>query len=165
MRFLFSFAGGSGHFLPMTVFAKALAHKGHEVRNACQEGMVASVEAAGWHAEPTGGASLISPADRRPLIAVDRDRDEGAISKAFAGKIARERAQRLGELMGRWCPDTVVRDDVDFGAAITAEVAGLPHASIVVIAAGRLTRPEVIEGPLSSLPAGLGFGSASTKAK
>jgi UDP:flavonoid glycosyltransferase YjiC (YdhE family) len=43
MRFLFSFTGGTGHFVPTTVFARALVRRGHEVLYSCQEGMVASV--------------------------------------------------------------------------------------------------------------------------
>ena len=52
----------------------------------------------------------------------------------FAGSAANERTQRLGTLIETWRPDLVVRDEVDFGAALAAELAGLPHAAIVVIA-------------------------------
>ncbi len=65
MRFLFSFSEGTGHFLPTVVFARALARRGHDIRYACQDSMVTAVEAAGFCAEPTGGASLLNRAVRR----------------------------------------------------------------------------------------------------
>lgn len=157
VRVLFSFAGGMGHFLPTVVFARSLARRGHEVRYACQEGMVAIVEAAGWPAESTVGASLLDRAARRPLAPVDRAAEERVMAGFFAGKVARARAARVGELIGRWEPDLVVRDEVDFGAALAAEAAGLPHAAVAVIAAGRLTRPEVIELPLGEVRDELGL--------
>lgn len=152
MRFLFSFTGGSGHFLPSTVFARNLAHRGHEIRYTCQEAMVDAVTEAGWPVEPSGGASLLDPETaRRPLVPVAREAEERAMSRFFAGKAARERANRLVDVIGKWGPQLLVRDEVDFGAAIAAEALGVPHAAIVVIAAGRLTRPEVTEGPLADL--------------
>lgn len=157
VRVLFSFAGGVGHFLPTVAFARALARRGHEVRYACQEGMVALVEATGWPAEPTGGASLLDRAARRPLAPVDRAAEERVMACFFAGKVAKARAAQLGELIGRWKPDLVVRDEVDFGAALAAEAAGLPHAAVAVIAAGRLTRPEVIERSLTAARTELGL--------
>ncbi len=162
MRFLFSFTGGAGHFLPTVVFARALARRGHDIRYACQDSMVTTVEAAGFCAEPTGGASLLNRAVRRPLAPVDRDAEERAMARVFAGKAARERRHRLTGLIERWRPDLVVRDEVDFGAALAADVARLPHAVIVVIAAGRLTRAAVIEAPLAALRAELGLNPADT---
>ena len=40
VRALFTFAGGSGHFLPTVPYAQILRERGHEVMYACQEGMV-----------------------------------------------------------------------------------------------------------------------------
>ena len=160
VRFLFSFTGGTGHFVPTEVFARALSRRGHEVLYCCQEGMVATVAAAGWRAEPAGGASLLHESARRPLAPVDREREERVMRDFFAGKAARDRARRLSGVIDRWRPDMVIRDEVDFGAAIAAEVAGLPHAAVVVIAAGRLVRPDVIEQALAALRSELGLGPA-----
>jgi UDP:flavonoid glycosyltransferase YjiC (YdhE family) len=157
MRILFTFTGGVGHFLPTTVFARALVRQGHEIRYGCQESMVAKVEAAGWWASPTGGTSLLATEARRPLAPIDRVAEEQTMGGFFAGKAARERARRLGGLIETWRPQMVIRDEVDFGAALAADVAGLPHAAIVVIAAGRLTRPEIIEAPLAGLRTELGL--------
>ena len=113
--------------------------------------------AAGWRAEPTGGASLLDESARRPLAPVDREAEERVMRNFFAGKVARERARRLKRLIDTWRPDMVVRDEVDFGAAIAAEAAGLPHAAVVVIAAGRLTRPELTEETLAAVRSELGL--------
>jgi UDP:flavonoid glycosyltransferase YjiC (YdhE family) len=151
VRFMFSFAGGTGHFIPTAVFAGALARRGHEILYCCQEGMVATVTAAGWRVEATGGATLLDETTRRPLMPVDGEAEEHVMRSAFAGRLARERAHRLGEAIDKWQPDMVVRDEADFGAAIAAEAAGLPHAAVVVIAAGRMARPQVIEPALAEL--------------
>ena len=47
MRILFTFAGGTGHFLPLVPVARAAERAGHVVAFAGQEGMVATVEAEG----------------------------------------------------------------------------------------------------------------------
>ncbi len=159
MRFLFSFTGGSGHFLPTEVFARALAHRGHHIRYTCQEAMVGTVSAAGWEVEPSGGASLLEPAARRALAPVDREGEERAMRDFFAGRTARERAHRLVELIEVHQPDLVVRDEVDFGAAIAADAVGVPHAAVAVIAAGRLTRPAVTETAVAALRSELGLSA------
>ncbi len=157
MRFLFTFAGGSGHFLPTTPLARALRERGHEVLYACQDAMVPAVASAGWAAVATGGATLLPPAARRALAPVDRLAEEQAIRTSFAGSIARERARRLRELAGDWRPDLIVRDEVDFAGAVAAEAHGIPHAAVVVIAAGGFLRPDVVGEPLAALRAEYGL--------
>ena len=74
MRILFTFAGGTGHFLPLAPVALAAERAGHVVAFAGQEGMVATVEAAGFTAFASGGASLLSSEERLPLLALDTER-------------------------------------------------------------------------------------------
>ncbi len=157
MRFLFSFAGGSGHFFPTQIFARVLARRGHDVLYTCQEGMVATVAGAGWRVEPSGGASLLSPDARRPLVPPDRQAEERAVRNFFAGRGARERAYRLVDLLEAWRPDLVVRDEMDFGAAVAADAVGLPHAAVVVIAAGGFGREDIVGKPLAALRSELGL--------
>jgi UDP:flavonoid glycosyltransferase YjiC (YdhE family) len=157
MRFLFSFAGGSGHFFPTEVFARVLAGRGHDIRYTCQEAMAATVAAAGWRVAPSGGASLLSSDARRPLVPADRQAEERAVRNFFAGRGARERAHRVVDVLERWRPDLVVRDEMDFGAAVAADVLGLPHAAVAVIAAGGLAREDVIGEPLSALRSEFGL--------
>ena len=112
--------------------------------------MLSTVEAEGFPAIGSGGHTLTDPSLRGPLLPVDRGHEERVIRDVFAGIVARERAARLLEVYGRWRPDVVVRDEVDFGAAVAAERLGIPHASIVVLAAGGLIRPDLVGEPLDA---------------
>jgi hypothetical protein len=120
--------------------------------------MVASVEAAGFATFDSGGTTLLHPGDRRPLVPVDRAREERVIRASFAGSVARERAARLRELAAHWRPDAMVRDEMDFGAAVAAESLGIPHAAVIVLAAGGMVRPDLIAGPLTALRTEYGLG-------
>lgn len=153
MRVLFSFAGGSGHFLPLVPVARAVRAAGHAVAFAGQPAMVPAVEAAGFAAFATGGATLRSSPERTPLLPFDAEREDRAVRDGFAGRVARDRAAALLDLCGRWRPDLLVCDEMDFGAMVAAERLGLPHASVLVIAAGALVRPELVAAPLNSLRA------------
>ncbi|HWU08625.1 MAG TPA: hypothetical protein VN520_19975, partial [Streptomyces sp.] len=66
MRVLVTFAGGTGHFLPTLPYARQLRARSHEVRYACQQAMLAVVQAAGFPAVDTGGATLLPPDEQRP---------------------------------------------------------------------------------------------------
>ena len=47
-----------------------------------------------------------------------------------------------------WRPDLVVREETDFGSAMAAELEGVPCATLVILAAGTLARPELVSpGP------------------
>jgi UDP:flavonoid glycosyltransferase YjiC (YdhE family) len=157
VRILFTFSGGSGHFFPTTPFARALQDRGHEVMYACQEAMVTTVVSAGWAAVATGGRTLLAPTERRALAPLDRLAEERVMRMSFAGSVARERARRLHEFGSKWQPDMIVRDEVDFAGAVAAETLGIPHAAVVVIAAGGLLRPEVVGEPLAALRAEWGL--------
>lgn len=153
MRILFTFTGGSGHFLPALPIARAAAARGHAVLFSGQEAMLGAVRAAGFSFLPSGGPTLADPAARGPLGPVDRIHEEQAIRDTFAGRTARDRTARLLDVAARWRPEVIVRDEVDFGAAVAAERLGLPHAAIVVLAAGGLIRPDLIADSLDLLRA------------
>lgn len=164
VRALFTFAGGSGHFLPTVPYAQILRERGHEVMYACQEGMVPAVVSAGWPVVASGGNTLLDPRDRRPLVAVDRVAEESAIRRSFAQRIAHERASRLLAIAEEWRPDLIVRDEADFAGAIAGEVLNLPHAAVVVIAAGGFLRSGVVGEPLAALRAEHGLDPAGAMA-
>lgn len=151
VRALFTFTGGSGHFLPTVPFSQVLRERGHEIMYAGQEGMVPAVVSAGWAAVASGGNTLLDPQARRPLATLDRVAEESAIRRSFARKIARERTDRLLEIAAKWRPDLIVRYEIDFAGAIAADVLGLPHAAVVVIAAGGFLRADIVEEPLAAL--------------
>lgn len=153
MRVLFSFAGGHGHFQPLMPLARAVRAAGHEVAFAGQPAMTAAVEGAGFAAFATGGETLRTEPVRTPLLAFDPAREDRAVRDGFAGKVARARAAALLELCGRWRPELLVCDELDFGAMVAAERLRLPHASVLVIAAGALVRSDLVRAPLQALRA------------
>lgn len=153
MRLLFTFTGGSGHFRPAIPIAHGAMARGHTVAFSAQEAMLSTIEHAGFTAMGSGGRTLADPSLRGPLLPVDRGHEERVIREVFAGRTASERAARLLDVYDSWQPDVIVRDEVDFGAAVAADRLGLPHASIIVVAAGGLIRADLVAEPLNALRA------------
>jgi UDP:flavonoid glycosyltransferase YjiC (YdhE family) len=157
VRFLFTFAGGSGHFEPLVPIARAAQEAGHTVAFAGQSAMVPAIEAAGFTAFTTGGATLMSTPERLPLLKLDPEREDRDLREGFAGRFARERANTILALCAAWQPDLLVSDEIDFGAMVAAEQLELPHATVLVIAAGSFVRKEVVGEALNELRAEQGL--------
>jgi UDP:flavonoid glycosyltransferase YjiC (YdhE family) len=153
MRVLVTFAGGTGHFLPTLPYARQLRARGHEVRYACQQAMLAVVQAAGFSAVDTGGATLLPPDERRPLAPVDRTHEQRVVADFFIARVGTERAARTSALIAQWRPDLVLRDEMDVGAGVAAEAAGIPSADVIVIAAGGFLDAERLRPPMEQLRA------------
>jgi UDP:flavonoid glycosyltransferase YjiC (YdhE family) len=153
VRFLFTFAGGAGHFLPLLPLARGLASKGHVVGFGAQAAMMAAIERAGFEAFDTGGPTIRDAAVRGPLLRLDMEREYRVVRDAYAGRIARERASAIFELARSWKPDLLVCDEMDFGCPVAAERLSLPHATVLVIASGMLARRDLIAFPLNRLRA------------
>ena len=148
MRVLFSFAGGEGHLQPLLPLARAAAAAGHEVLLAGAASLAPVAEAAGLLFAAT-------PPDvvprRTPLRALDFERELQVVGERFAGSIARERTRALLELCSPRAPEVLVRDELDFGAAVAAERLAIPAANVIVAPAGRFVRPEIVSKPLARL--------------
>lgn len=157
MRILFSFAGGNGHFQPLIPVARAAQSAGHTVAIAGQAGMIPVIEASGFDAIPIGGNTLLDAPQRLPLLKLDPAREDRSLREGFATKIARQHASAILSLSGSWEPDVLVCDEVDFGTIISAEVLGIPYATVLVIASGSFIRKEVIAEPLSVIRADHGL--------
>jgi UDP:flavonoid glycosyltransferase YjiC (YdhE family) len=158
VRILFTFAGGTGHFLPLVTIARAARRAGHVVAFAGQDAMVPAIERAGFTAFASGGATLREPTGRRaPLEAVDREREARAVGVTFAGRVARERAAAVLALCSEWRPDVVVRDEIDFGATVAAEAACVPCATVLCIASDAFVTSELVHEPLAELRAAHGL--------
>ncbi|MFF4592478.1 glycosyltransferase [Amycolatopsis sp. NPDC001319] len=153
MRFLFTFVGGRGHFDPMAPVARAAAARGHTVAVAGAGSHVPPIERAGFTALATSAPRAQTASTREPLPPVDPARDDWEIQELFARRAGRERAGKLLEIIRDWRPDVVIRDEVDFGAAIAAEQLGVPCVNALVLAAGTLLRKELVAEPLHELRA------------
>jgi UDP:flavonoid glycosyltransferase YjiC (YdhE family) len=157
MRIMFAFTGGSGHLRPLLPFARA-AQAGHTVAVAGTGGMYEEIIAAGFAALPTSEPRHPRPsAGPGPLTAPDPQGEERTMREAFAGRGARNHARAVRELARDWKPDVIVRDEVDFGTGIAAQTLGIPCATVIVLLAGGLIRPDVVAEPLDALRAEYGL--------
>ena len=152
MRILFTFAGGSGHLEPLVPIARAAERAGHTVAFAGRPWMISQVEALGFSGFATGSDVGLTPR-RLPLAAVDLERDMRAVADGFVRRIARERAAAVLALCADWKPDLFVCEELDFGPMVVAERLRIPHASVLVIAAGSFVRAHVVVEPLNELRA------------
>jgi UDP:flavonoid glycosyltransferase YjiC (YdhE family) len=160
MRILFTFTGGTGHFHPLVPVAQAARARGHLVAFAGARELAAQVEGAGFLA--LGGYRRTTPegaALRAEILALPTvaEREALTVRKGFAGLAARARAADVLRVCAAWRPALLVRDELDFGACVAAERRGLPHAVVLVLAAGSLLRPELIARPLHDLRAAHGL--------
>lgn len=114
--------------------------------------MVATVEAAGFTVFRLGADGADAP-ERLPLRPLDLDREDQEFRDHFARQGAQARAPLTLELCQQWKPDVVVCDEADFGGMVAAERLGLPHATVIVTAAGSFVRAEVIGEALNELRA------------
>lgn len=153
VRILFPFAGGNGHFEPLVPIARAAEVAGHTVAFAGQPVMIPAIEAAGFTAFATAGATLSATPERLPLLKLDLDREDRALREGFARRLARQRATAILALCAAWQPDLLVCDEIDFGAMVAAERLGLLYATVLVIAAGSFVRKSVVGESLNELRA------------
>jgi hypothetical protein len=152
MRFLFAFVGGNGHFQPLVPIARAVQAAGHIVAFACSHSMANTVEALAFAAIPIGKPGNGKP-ERLPLRPVNMEREEHDLREKFARQAARSRAAGILETCAVWKPDLIICDEVDFGSMIAAERLGIPHVTVLVIAAGSFVRAEIVADALNEVRA------------
>jgi UDP:flavonoid glycosyltransferase YjiC (YdhE family) len=158
VRILFTFIGGSGHFYPLVPIARAAEAAGHTVAVAGSGSMIRTVEDAGFTAFATSEPRPRPQAPQgEPLEPLDRQREDRAMRDGFAGRGARRHATVLPGIVDTWQPDVLVRDEVDFGTAIVAELLGIPCVTVVVLAAGGFLRKDLVAEPLRELRADVGL--------
>jgi MGT family glycosyltransferase len=138
-RFLFCFAGGSGHFHPLAPLAHALEQAGYDVAFAVSPGMRSRVESAGFTVFPLGG--LAADPEYQQVKTQLRNLPSGLDAELFnythifCGIAPRLRTPELVAIAQAWRPDMLIREAGQYSAAITAEHLGLPHAVVAFAAA------------------------------
>ncbi|GAA1274100.1 glycosyltransferase [Saccharothrix xinjiangensis] len=153
MRVLFTFAGGLGHFQPLTPFAAAVAAAGHTVAFAAAPALRRAIEAAGFTALAVGEGNGDEVPERRPLPAPDREREDRDLRDGFVRRGAGRSLPLYLKLFAKWRPHVVVCEEVDFGSMLAAEMLGLRYANAQVIASGAFVRPAVVGPALAELRA------------
>ena len=132
--------------------ARAAAAHGHCVVVTGAPSLRTAVEASGLVFLPSG-TDLGLGSQPLPLRPVDLAAEDAAVRDAFAGRLARLRADALREVLDEVDPDVVVGDELDLGALVAAERRGVPCVRVLVLAAGRLGRPDLVGPPLQALRA------------
>ena len=162
MRILFTCIPHFGHFLPLLPIARAMAEAGHDVAFATPGVLRDSVESAGFRWVRAGVE------DDDPEMAAILARSRGVVgadltrimqAEVFAGIRPRRLVPDLLALSETRPPDLIVHDSQEFGGVIAAEVLQIPHAKVLVNAAGVTSPPLVAmrEGPLQRLRAAYGL--------
>lgn len=164
MRVLFSFVGGTGHAEPMVPIAHVLRDAGHTVAFVGHPRYLPALEARGFLSFEVDGQLATgmrhlegAPLERRPLLEPNQLDEDRVLRRHYATEVPRRRVGRYLELYDTWAPDLVIRDEVDFAAAVLTDELDIPHAVVLVLAAGSFIRPEVVAGPLDQLRAERGL--------
>jgi len=155
VRILFTFVGGEGHLDPLVPIARAASAAGHEVAVAGGHGMVPRIEEAGLAAFALGARGV--PPERRPLLRPDIEREERDLRERLIRSGGEARAPATLALLEEWRPDVVVCDETDWGGRVAAERAGIPLATVHVLASRSFVRPEVVAEPLGELRGAFGL--------
>ena len=158
MRILFTFTGGSGHLLPLVAVARAAQTRGHDVAVAGSGSMASLIEAHGFTWFPTSepGARPRSSTGEK-VEPIDLERENETMRVGFAGRGARRHVEMMPRIIREFEPHVLVRDEVDFGTAIVAELLDIPCASVLVLAAGSFPAKSVIVEPLNELRSEVGL--------
>lgn len=156
MRILFTFMGGSGHFLPMLPVARAAAAAGHAVMVGCGPSMQPIVRQTGLPVRPFGTGPA-EPPERRPLRPLDAAREDEEFRLNFAERGTGMRVDQARAACEEWRPDVLVCEEADFGSMLAAELSGRPYANLLVMAAGSFVRPELVGGTLNARRAQYGL--------
>jgi len=138
-RFLFSVAGGYGHFHPLVPLARALKQAGHEVAFAVGASLRPMAEAAGFRVFQVGGnfkgdAEYEQFKVEQATMPLALESELTIYTRLWCGITPRLRTPQLVDIAHRWHPDMFIRESAEYGAAIAAERLGLPHAAVSVMA-------------------------------
>jgi UDP:flavonoid glycosyltransferase YjiC (YdhE family) len=151
MRILFTTSPALGHFHPLVPLARAAAPAGHTVAFACAPAFRDVVGAAGFECLPCGLDWLESEAEQAfpPLRDLPPGDDANTywVSEIFAGAAAEPMSSDLLALAPRWQPDLVVRDPLELGGCVAAELLGVPHATAGASVFASPRAWEAIAGP------------------
>ncbi len=139
---------------PLLPIARAAATAGHEVLISAAASLEPLARDAGLPFTPSGPDLEPQHTALRP---VDAQRDQRVLREHFAGRLAHGRAVDLLPALSRFSSDVVLRDELDFGAAVSAECLGVPVASVVVLVAGGFLQANAVAVPLAQLRATQGL--------
>ena len=131
MRVLFSSTPAYGHLLPLLPLARALRGRGHEVAMLSAESVSAAVTPEGIELLPAGPSLDVMFAETGRRTGND---PTAAVPETVAELFVRVRldlgAEEGLEMAGKWQPDLVVCDLMDYLGPLVASAHGLPWAKM-----------------------------------
>lgn len=132
MRVLFTTHPAAGHFHPQVPLAHALVAAGHEVAFACSPAYRPTIEAVGFRCLPAGVDWLEAEIEEAfpPLrdLPLGPEWDRWILTHVFTGEATEALTRDVLAIARDWPADLIVRDGVEFGGCLAAEVLGIPHA-------------------------------------
>jgi UDP:flavonoid glycosyltransferase YjiC (YdhE family) len=134
VRVLFSSTRGAGHLQPLLPYAKALVAKGHDVQVAGPHELSGALQTAGLKHAPFAhpGDEALAPFWARLRLVSGEQQAAVFVQEIFAGLNAQTAFPGVLDTIRAWQPQLIVRDSVEFGALVAAEVAGVPHVRVAV---------------------------------
>ncbi len=152
MKFLFTVHPTTGHFHAMVPLAQALKDHGHEVAWATGKGFGPLIRRAGFTHFACG---LDFDGSQDIFVALPQWETFRTASpdpalqqlNGFVEGLSPLMADDLIPLVRAWKPDVIIRDPLEFGGYIAAEVAGLPHATVIwaTYISGKALCPAAVE--------------------
>jgi MGT family glycosyltransferase len=133
MRVLFTTLPGYGAFQPLVPVAQALGAAGHEVAFAASATFCRVVTGAGFRCLPAGVDWSLD--DKDAVFARVRGTlgpqaaPFSPVRDVFAGFMAPRMVPDLLAIARSWPYDLLVRDPLEFGGCVAAEVLGVPHTA------------------------------------
>lgn len=134
MRVLFSSTRGAGHFHPLVPFARAFERAGHALLFAGPPDLAGPVEGAGfefWQFDPPPEDELAAIWARVPELPPE-EANEVVVGEIFGRLNTTAALPGLRAAFDEWRPDAVLRDPNEYGAALAAELHGIPHARVAI---------------------------------
>ncbi len=155
MKVLATFVGGWGHAEPVVPVAEHARRLGHQVTFAGQSAVLPQIEALGFPTREAGPDTLSQ--QRRPLAPVDPLAERAVIRDVFVTRFGGARLETVSGLLAELDIDIVLCDDVDVGAVLAAESAGIPCVTVSVLAAGRMLKAANVGEAWSALRESVGL--------
>jgi MGT family glycosyltransferase len=133
MRVLFTTLPAYGAFQPLAPLARALEEAGHEVAFAASASFCRVIATAGFRCLPSG---VDWSFDHRESVYArvraslgDQSSTFSPLRDVFAGYLPAQMTPDLLRIAQDWPFDLLVREPLEFGGCVAAEVLGLPHAT------------------------------------
>jgi UDP:flavonoid glycosyltransferase YjiC (YdhE family) len=146
MRVLFTVQPSTGHLRPLVPVARALLDAGHEVA-VCSAPMFRSeVEEFGLTHVPAGLDWLTgdhSTWTAFPPMPPPGPAFAGFVVTVFADITTARMVPDLETIAREWKPDVIVREHMEFGGCLVAELLGIPHVSVAGNGYSAIDSPDV----------------------